>query len=79
MYFLKLNIVHFRVPHSVMAVMQEAAIAGNAQYMLYINSDKYQQKATSKSNLPTIVRRFELNWKFYNGMLTSEKRLQIAA
>lgn len=60
-------------------------MAGNAQYILHINSDDRQRisSVTKKFNLfgksdePKIVKRF-VNWKFYKGKLTSEKRLHIA-
>lgn len=64
-----------------MAVMHQATIVGNAQYMVYINSDKNSQQTSSdtkKSEKLKIVKRFEVNWKFYKGKLTSDKRLQIA-
>lgn len=61
-----------------MAVMHLAIVKGNAQYILYINSDKNKTQATSKSNEPKIVKRFGLNWKFYKGKVNSEKRIHIA-
>lgn len=76
-----------------MALMQQATIAGNAQYMVYINSDENHQQisphtetVTSKAAKPSksksdglkIVKRFDVNWKFYKGKNTSEERLQFA-
>lgn len=62
--------------------MHQAIVAGNAQYIVYINSD--EKKATSKAAKPPkpsgelkIERRFEVNWEFYKGQY-NEKRLQIA-
>lgn len=77
-----------------MALMQQATIAGNAQYMVYINSDENHQQISphtetvtskakkkpskSKSAELKIVKRFDVNWKFYKGKNTSEERLQFA-
>lgn len=73
----------------LMVEMYKATVAGNAQYMLQINSNEQVSSDTKKAT-PTksnatdtenlkIVKRFEVKWKFYKGQLTDKKRLQIAA
>lgn len=72
--------------------MQKAVVAGNAQYIAYTNSDENRQqispdtqKSTSRKSNPLkkgelkVEKRFKVNWKFYKGEHTGQKRLQIAA
>lgn len=68
-----------------MTLIHKATVAGNAQYMIYINSDtkkstskteKSSLSKTSKSEELKFVKRFKTNWKFCKEK-NSEKRLRI--
>lgn len=62
--------------------MLESCIGGNAQYILYIDSIPTTKEKLNSEQVKfgqiLVKKRFEFNWNYYRGELTTEIKLRFA-